>query len=281
MMPSIAAILAIAQQKLASSDTPRLDAEVLLGFVLRQDRAYLYTWPERELAIDEQQHFMTLLERRVRGEPIAYLSGYRDFWNFSLQVNDSTLIPRPETELLVELALQHLPETSCDVLDLGTGSGAIVLALATERQAWQVFGCDLSSDAVKLASRNAHALGVSQVHFFQSYWFDKVAKKDFDLIVSNPPYIDDADEHLRQGDVRFEPRSALVAGKQGFADLEWITDQARTYLRSGGWLMLEHGFSQGEQVRNFMRQCGYETVETFRDLADCERVTLGQWQARS
>jgi release factor glutamine methyltransferase len=280
-MPTIAAVLALAQKSFASSDTPRLDAEILLSYVLKQDRAYLYTWPEQELAVDEQQNFMILTERRARGEPVAYLSGYRDFWNFSLQVNDSTLIPRPETELLVEQALQRLPETYCRVLDLGTGSGAIALALAVEREAWKVFGCDLNDDAVKLAVRNAHALGASQAHFFQSHWFDKVEERNFDLIVGNPPYIDEADEHLQMGDVRFEPRSALVAEKNGFAALEWIMDHSRTYLRPGGWLMLEHGFAQGEEVRLFMRQCGYESVETCRDLADCERVSLGQWQARS
>jgi len=280
-MPTIAAVLAIAQQRLASSDTPRLDAEVLLSFVLRQDRTFLYTWPERELAMDEQQNFMALMERRACGEPVAYLSGYRDFWNFSLQVNDSTLIPRPETELLVELALQRLSHTFCQVLDLGTGSGAIALALAIERSAWQIFGCDSSQAAVNLAISNGKKLGISQVHFFHSHWFDRIDQKDFDLIVSNPPYIDEADEHLLMGDVRFEPRSALIASKQGFADLELIVDHSREYLRSGGWLMLEHGFAQGEQTRSFMRQCGYGSVDTYRDLAGCERVTLGQWQARS
>lgn len=278
MMPTIAAVLVLAQQKFTSSDTARLDAEVLLGFVLRQGRAYLYTWPEQELAIDEEQRFMALVERRARGEPVAYLSGSRDFWNFSLQANDSTLIPRPETELLVELALQRLPETVCHVLDLGTGSGAIALALAVERPAWHVFGCDSNEDAVNLAIINGKKLGISQTHFFHSHWFEQVEKKDFDLIISNPPYIDETDEHLLVGDVRFEPRSALVAGKQGFADLEWIMDHARAYLRSGGWLMLEHGFSQGEQTRSFMQQCGYSAIETCRDLAGCERVTLGQWR---
>lgn len=280
-MPTIATTIAIAQQQLVSSDTPRLDAEVLLGFVLQQDRASLYTWPEQELTKEQQQHFMTLMERRTRGEPVAYLLGSRDFWSFSLQVNDSTLIPRAETELLVELALRCLPETFCQVLDLGTGSGAIALALAKERRAWQIFGCDSSTEAVKLAINNGNKLGVAQAHFFHSNWFDQVEKNDFDLIVSNPPYIDESDEHLLLGDVRFEPRSALVAGKQGFADLEWIMDHSRGYLQSGGWLMLEHGFTQGEQARSFMQQCGYESIETCRDLAGCERVTLGQWWIRS
>lgn len=281
MMPTIAALLAVAQQRFVSSETPRLDAEVLLSCVLKRDRSYLYTWPEQELAIEQQQYFMALMERRARGEPVAYLSGSRDFWKFSLQVNDSTLIPRPETELLVEAALRYLPETCCQVLDMGTGSGAIALALAMEREDWQVFACDLNKEAVKLAVRNAHALGVSRVDFFHSHWFDRVEQRDFDLIVSNPPYIDEADEHLLAGDVRFEPRSALVAGKQGLADLEWIVDHSRAYLRSGGWLMLEHGFTQGEQVRSFMEQCGYRLIETCRDLAGCERVTLGQWQTRN
>jgi len=280
-MSTIASALAVAQQKLSSSDTPRLDAELLLGFVLQRDRTCLYTWPEWEIADEDERTFLALIDRRAWGEPVAYLLGYRDFWRFSLQVNHSTLIPRPETELLVELALQRLPEAFCRALDLGTGTGAIALALAMERPAWQIFGCDSHEEAVKLAVRNAQVLGVSQPRFFHSHWFDRVDRKDFDLIVSNPPYIDEADEHLLSGDVRFEPRSALVADKQGLADLECIVDQSRNHLRSGGWLMLEHGFSQGEWVRSFMQQCGYNIVQTYRDLAGCERATLGQWQVRS
>lgn len=275
-MSTIATMLIAAQQKFVGSDTPRRDAEVLLGFVLQQDRAYLYTWPERELVAGEQLLFLELVERRAHGEPVAYLCGYRDFWNLTLQVNSVTLIPRPETELLVELALQRLPETSCRVLDLGTGTGAIALALASERKAWQLQACDWQEEAVCLATMNAQRLGLSHVQCFRSHWFDQVDKKDFDLIVSNPPYIDEADEHLQQGDLRFEPRSALVAGKQGFADLACIIDQSRQYLRPQGYLMLEHGFAQGEAVRTYMQQQGYAAIETFRDLAGCERVTLGQ-----
>jgi len=280
-MFTIASALAAAQKELFSSDTPKLDAEVLLGFVLQQNRAYLYTWPEQKITREEERRFLALIERRVCGEPVAYLVGTRDFWSFSLRVNSSTLIPRPETELLVELALQRLPETCCQVLDLGSGSGAIALALARERPAWQISGCDSNEEAVKLATWNAGVLDLSQVHFLCSHWFDQVERNDFNLIVSNPPYIAEQDEHLLAGDVRFEPRSALVAKKNGFADLEYIIDRSRNYLRPGGWLALEHGFMQAAQVRSFMLDCGYEAVETFCDLAGCERVTLSRKPARN
>jgi len=275
-MLTIARALTSAQDRLRSSDSSRRDAEVLLSWVLNQDRAYLYTWPERDLSAEQEQRFITLTERRALGEPVAYLTGYRDFWNLTLQVNASTLIPRPETELLVQLALQRLPESVCRIIDLGTGTGAIALALASERPRWQITAVDHQPDAVMLAQQNAKRLQLSRVEVKQSNWFEKISGEPFDLVISNPPYIDEADAHLQQGDVRFEPRSALVAGEQGLADIRQICVEARSRLKSGAWLMLEHGFQQGDAARNIFLKNGYETVETALDLNGHERVTLGR-----
>jgi len=268
------------KQRLADvSDSPEVDVDYLLCHVLEKPASYLRTWPEKLLLPAQLEAFNSLLERRLAGEPIAYILGYRAFWDFDLAVSSDTLIPRADTEVLVETALRiytdqlSLPKR---VLDLGTGTGAIALALAKECPVWSVLGCDLMPGAVELAQHNQARLGVSNVSFIQSSWFD-VIDGDFDLIVSNPPYIDPEDSHLAQGDVRFEPLSALIADDKGMADIRHIATHATSRLHHQGWLMFEHGYDQGEACRSLLMQLGYQQVETVRDYGDNDRVTLGQW----
>ncbi len=259
----------------ARSDSVALDSELLLAHCLGKNRTYLYTWPEREVTAENENIFRELLMRRVAGEPIAYLIGQREFWSLSLAVNNSTLIPRPDTERLVEVTLELLPSSAVTVLDLGAGSGAIALALASERPAWSVCGIDISADAVQLATQNAHALTISNAIFLQSDWFAELIPQRFDAIVSNPPYIDADDPHLREGDVRFEPRRALVAAQQGLADIEKIIQQAPAFLKSKGWLLFEHGFAQGPDVRTLLSRGGFQQVSTWNDWGGRERVSGG------
>ena len=279
-MPSIAQMLATAQGALSvnskcGGDGARLDAEVLLAHVLRKDRAYLYTWPEQQIPTREQHQYMALVTQRVQGMPIAYLCGQRSFWSLDLAVNHSTLIPRPETELLVETALRLCSATAARVIDLGTGTGAIALALAKERPHWQLTACDKYPGAMALLRRNLQAQGFNNVHCVQSDWFEQIADRDFDLVISNPPYVDEADPHLQQGDVRFEPRTALVSAQQGLADIIHLCEQAQWHLQPGGWLLLEHGYQQGAAVRQLMQQQGYENISTLPDLNQHERITIG------
>ncbi|WP_137974067.1 peptide chain release factor N(5)-glutamine methyltransferase [Pseudomonas sp. F(2018)] len=264
---------------LPDSPTARLDAELLLAAALGKPRSYLRTWPEYEPSAEQLVAFATLLERRRNGEPVAYILGHQGFWSLDLIVAPHTLIPRPDTELLVETALQLAPATPRRVLDLGTGTGAIALALASERGGWRVTGVDRIAEAVELAERNRQRLQLSNAEFRLSSWFDALAGERFDLIVSNPPYIAAADRHLGEGDVRFEPMSALVAGADGLDDIRQIIDQAPLHLEAGGWLLLEHGYDQAEAVRGLLGAVGFAAVESRRDLGGHERISLGQWTA--
>ncbi|MCO7512120.1 peptide chain release factor N(5)-glutamine methyltransferase [Serratia fonticola] len=268
--------LKTATLRLTHSDSAKRDAEILLGFVTGRARTYLLAFGETPLTAEQTEQLTVLLARRERGEPVAYLVGEREFWSLPLSVSPATLIPRPDTECLVELALERLPAAPCAILDLGTGTGAIALALASERPDCQLTGIDLQPEAVALAQHNAQKLAINNARFLQGSWFTPVAGQKFALIASNPPYIDEADPHLGQGDVRFEPCSALVAAEQGLADLAAIVQQAADYLEPQGWLLLEHGWQQGENVRALLNAAGFIAVATHRDYGGNDRVTLGQ-----
>ena len=263
--------------ELPASPTARLDAELLLAAVLGKPRSYLRTWPEHEPGAEQLSAFAALLERRRMGEPVAYILGHQGFWSLDLEVAPHTLIPRPDTELLVETALQLAPATPQRVLDLGTGSGAIALALASERGGWQVIGVDRIAEAVALAERNRQRLKLGNAEFRQSSWFDGLAGERFGLILSNPPYIAADDRHLGEGDVRFEPLSALVAGVDGLDDIRQIIAQAPRHLQAGGWLLLEHGYDQAEAVRELLAAAGFTAVDSRRDLGGHQRISLGRW----
>ncbi|HCQ7756373.1 peptide chain release factor N(5)-glutamine methyltransferase [Citrobacter sp. 50677481] len=264
--------------QLQESDSPRRDAEILLEYVTGKGRTWILAFGETELTDAQRQQLAALLARRRRGEPIAHLIGEREFWSLPLFVSPATLIPRPDTECLVEQALARLPAASCRILDLGTGTGAIALALASERPDCDVTAVDRMPEAVALAQRNATRHAITNVRIQQSDWFSALAGNQFEMIVSNPPYIDELDPHLSQGDVRFEPLTALVAGDHGMADIKHIIDRARAVLMPEGMLLLEHGWQQGTAVRDAFVRTGYHDVETCRDYGDNERVTLGRWR---
>lgn len=265
------------EAQLPDSPSARLDAELLLAAALGKPRSFLRTWPERVVSREAHDLFDRYLGRRVAGEPVAYILGRQGFWSLDLEVAPHTLIPRPDTELLVETALALLPASPSRVLDLGTGTGAIALALACERLSWHVLGVDRIPEAVALAERNRERLRLANVAFRASHWFSAVEGERFSLIVSNPPYIPSTDPHLKQGDVRFEPSSALVSGQDGLDDIRLIIDQAPNHLESGGWLMLEHGFDQPDAVRDLLLSRGFSAVESRRDLGGHERISLGRW----
>jgi release factor glutamine methyltransferase len=266
---------------LAGGESPRADADVLLCHLLACRRSYLMTWPERELDAAQQATLQQWLDRRLAGEPIAHLIGEREFWSLPLKVSPATLIPRPDTEVLVEQALTKIPQGPCAVLDLGTGTGAIALALKSERPEVDVWAVDRMADAAALARENSAALGLP-IEVRDGSWFEPLGDAGlskaprFAVIVSNPPYIDGADPHLEQGDVRFEPRSALVADEAGLADIRHIVAHAPAYLLTDGWLLLEHGWDQGAAVRQLLGDSGYREVATVRDYGDNDRVTLGR-----
>ncbi|AAZ24225.1 peptide chain release factor N(5)-glutamine methyltransferase [Colwellia psychrerythraea] len=279
---TIAYWIAHGQEQLVScSDSAKLDAQILLCFVLDKERSYLLTWPEKEVTEQSEQQYLALLQRRIMGEPIAYIVGVQEFWSLPFRVSPATLIPRPDTEVLVELVLEHFGELdTLHCLDLGTGTGAIALALASEQPNWQIDAIDFSLDAVKLAKQNAQDLHLSHVNIFQSDWFNAVNERKFDVIVSNPPYIDALDKHLSQGDVRCEPESALVADEQGLGDIKHIAQQALKFLNTHGSLFFEHGFEQGQAVRNILTALGYDNVQTVRDFNGHERITWASLYTR-
>lgn len=265
------------QRLYSISETAQLDAQLLLAHVLAVSTSYFYTWPEKEVSAADISRFNGLLERRESGEPVAYLLGQQSFWSLNLEVAPCTLIPRADTERLVEVALSVLDIGDVNrILDLGTGTGAIALSLASERPRSTVVGVDLVAEAVALAKRNAARNQLSNATFLQSSWFEALEGESFDLIVSNPPYIDPDDEHLSQGDVRFEPKSALVADNHGMADIVHIIQVAPRFMKQGAYLMFEHGYDQAIAVRKCFVEAGFIAVESFQDLGGNDRVTIGR-----
>ncbi len=260
--------------RLDGSDTPRLDAELLLARVLNKPRTFLFGWPEHRLTAEQEEQYCQWLDRRRRGEPVAHILGLREFWSLPLAVNSSTLIPRPDSEHLVEVALQKLPTRRGRLLDLGTGTGALALALASECPQATVVAVDKVAEAVQLAESNRRHLGLANVTVQRSDWFAQVQGR-FEVIVSNPPYIAASDPHLNQGDLRFEPHSALVAGADGLDDIRCIIAQAPQFLCNKGWLLLEHGWQQAEAVTALLKACGFAQVFSSKDLAGNPRVSGG------
>lgn len=260
-----------------SKQSAKVDAEFLLSYVLDKSFTWLKTWPDYELSDNQVGDFRDCIERRNQGEPIAYITGKKAFWSLELETNESTLIPRAETELLVELALEALkPKVIAKVLDLGTGTGAIALSIAYERREDQVFGLDFNQGAVRLAQKNALNNQITNATFLQSDWFEALEETRFDLVVSNPPYVAEGDPHLLKGDLVFEPDSALISSGDGLDDIRHIISTAKRFLISNGQLMVEHGFAQGEAVRKIFEDNQYREVETKQDLLGMDRVTLGR-----
>jgi release factor glutamine methyltransferase len=265
------------QQALAAlqhGDSSRLDCEVLLAHVLGKPRSHLHAWPDAELDQAQLAVFRQLVARRAEGEPVAYLTGRREFWSLDFEVSRATLIPRPETELLVEQALAVLPaQQPLRLADLGTGSGAVAVAVARERSAWRLCASDRSQAALEVARRNAARLGVPEIDFLLSNWGAAFADGCLDAVVANPPYVAENDPHLADGDVRFEPRSALVAGPQGLDDLRRLIDDAARVLKAGGWLLLEHGPAQSTAIQALLNKRNFKDIATVHDLAGLARVT--------
>jgi release factor glutamine methyltransferase len=275
MRPSIYEAQAFGRAELASSPSPDVDIQVLLCHVLVCSPTRLMTSPEAVLTDEEWQDFLTLIARRKAGEPVAHLTGNRGFWTLDLAVNASTLIPRPDTELLVSLALRKL-EAGMTAIDLGTGSGAIVLSLASEKPEVNFFATDLHGAALQLAKQNAALNKINNVQFIQMAWLAAVKPANFDLVVSNPPYIEANDPHLSEGDVRFEPRSALVSGRDGLDDIRIIVEQAAQCLKPGGWLLIEHGHQQSKQVQQLFSAAGFIEISAHRDFGGQPRAVMGQ-----
>jgi release factor glutamine methyltransferase len=274
---TLAQALKLAISQLNMHHQARLDAEVLLAHVLDKPRVYLHTWPEAELSQDQKLQFLSIIRQRAAGQPVAYLTGQREFWSLNFTVTPDSLIPRPETELLVERTLALLPENeTLRIADLGTGSGAIAIALAHERRHWRLYAIDRSLQCVKLAQSNSRRLDVDNLCFINADWSKALANQCFDAIVANPPYIADRDPHLRQGDVRFEPASALTSGPQGLDDLRRLTKDAPRVLKPGGWIVLEHGMDQANNIRKLLNNIAFKNIATARDPAGLERVSCAQ-----
>lgn len=277
MSKTISQWLAFGKDALASQTLPMLEAQLLLSHVLQCDRIKLYTWHDKVLLDQQVEEFKACIQRRQNHEPMAYILGYKEFWSLTFKVTPDTLIPRSDTELLVETLLSHLPERSQQVLDLGTGCGAIACALAHSRPTWQLTAADISEKALSVAKVNAEKLGLSErIQFIQSNWFESIPEKAFDAIVSNPPYIREYDLHLLHGDLLYEPRLALTPGPSGLGAFEVIVKQCQSYLKKGALLAFEHGFDQGEMVQKILEHAGFVQVQTYRDLAGLERVTIGK-----
>lgn len=276
-MTTIRIALNDAANRLAKYDNAKLESEILLAHLLRKSRTWLHTWPERELNRELLTAFNTLIGRRLTGEPSAYITGEREFWSLTLEVTPDTLIPRAETELLVELALEHIPaDRPCHVADLGTGCGAIALGLASERPDTVVAAVDRSTAALAVAMRNGKRLGLTNINFYHGSWFAPLAGKTFNIIVSNPPYVREDDPHLNTGDLPYEPRNALITSGDGLDAIREITAAAGGQLAPGGWLLVEHGYDQAAAVVAIFEQHNFHSVTSHHDLACQPRIVSGQ-----
>jgi release factor glutamine methyltransferase len=274
-MATLKALICEGEYRLSGHPAARLEAELLLALAADVSRAYLFAHPEQEIERNRVEDFAALVARRANGEPMAYILGEREFWSIPLRVTPAVLIPRPETEVLVEAALARIPrEAELRIADLGTGSGAIAIALASERPRCAVYATEISAEALQVAKDNASRLKLGNISFRQGSWFEPLSGI-FDLIVSNPPYVATGDPHLDEGDLRFEPGEALESGPDGLEAIEAIVASAPRYLAAGGWLLTEHGMDQGAECRALLETNGFASIETLRDLEGSERVSLG------
>jgi len=263
------------------SDSPQIDAEVLLCFILKKNRAYLYSHPEKILTPDQINLYQHLISERSQGQPVAYLTGSREFWSLDFYVNPDALIPRADTEILIQAVLDHAQNQDqiLNIADFGTGSGIIAITLASERPHWQILGLELSPQALKLAKKNTEKNKIKNISFIESNWGEKLLEQDLllDLIISNPPYLAHTDPHLSQGDLRFEPPGALISGKSGLEDFEKIIKQAKKLLKPNtGQLFFEHGYQQAQAIVNLLDQAGFKNIQTIQDLNHLDRVTFAQ-----
>jgi len=275
---SIQALLSESCRALKDSSSPMLDSEVLLAFCFNKNRSFFRAWPEKIVPEAIFNQFALLLNERIKGAPIAYLTAEKEFWSRSFFITADVLIPRPETELLVEIALALIPANEKMVIaDLGTGSGIIAITLGLERPACEILAIDKSTAALTIAKKNAANLHTRNITFLEGSWLQGIHNASLDLIVSNPPYIDAEDEHLQQGDVKFEPSSALIADNQGLADFQLIIEQASNALKPRGLLVFEHGFEQHQPIQELFKKAGFTDIKTYQDLLGHPRVTQGQW----
>ncbi|CRK85662.1 Release factor glutamine methyltransferase [Candidatus Providencia siddallii] len=262
--------------RLSFTKNAKQEAEILLEYITGHNQAYIFAFSENELTGFELEKLEFLLQRREKGEPIAYIIGECEFWSMPIYVTPATIIPRPDTECLVEQALLRLPKQKHRLLDLGTGTGVIALAIASESKKSFVVGVDINYEAVSLARQNQYRLNIFNVYFMQSDWFNSLLIQQFDIIVSNPPYIEEDNIHLYKGDLRFEPLSALVAKNNGLSNIEYIIKISKQYLKNQGWLILEHGWKQGLEVCNLFKMYGYINIKTCIDYSNRDRVSLAQ-----
>ena len=276
-MTTISELILTAEQSINGSESARLDAEILFCDVMQFDRSRIYSHPEQVVPDDKSALFQSLIEQRLLGRPIAHITGKKEFWSLELAISEDTLIPRPETELLVETALQMIPDNEAfNILDLGTGSGAIAIAIASERPNCKIVATDINKNALTMAKKNAETYQLQNIQFCRSNWYLDIPLQTFDLIVSNPPYIKQNDEHLSQGDVRFEPELALVAGADGMQAINMILENANRYLASNASLLIEHGYDQKQLVQEAFLKHDFRQLKTFQDLSGQDRITRGQ-----
>jgi release factor glutamine methyltransferase len=277
-IPNIKECIALASKQLVNSPSSQLDAEVILAYVLKKGRSYLRTWPEKQLSTEEFAQFNRLVQSRQNGKPIAYIIGEREFWSHAFCVNPNVLIPRPDTELLINTTLGLFPsQAAIQIADLGTGSGAIAISLGLEFPNAKITAIDNSVPALRVAKKNASRLQSHNVTFIKSDWLDTVDTNNFDIIISNPPYIDSGDKHLNEGDVKHEPKSALIAQENGLQDIKTIASEAKKHLNKSGFLLLEHGFQQGNSVKTLLESRGYDRIQQLKDIQGHTRATLCQF----